>query len=84
MKSKSDQTGGNAQRDDFGIHDGSEAQRFLETLPKGMVKVLAEPKLAALSGKTAVIHEGVVNCRFQSGSRTVRWQSGTKMALRWK
>ena len=57
-KSQNDQTNGNAQLFSV-VNDGSEAQQLLESLRKDkLMKVLAEPKLAIVSGKTAVLNLG--------------------------
>jgi Flp pilus assembly secretin CpaC len=89
-KIKIDQTGGNAQQSQaiatFSvIDDGSEAQRFLETLRKdNLVKVLAEPTLTTLSGKTAVSNSGgklPVPKRRPDGSMAIEYQYGTEVEV---
>ena len=89
-KSKTDQTGGNAQQSQaiatFSVIDeGSEAQRFLETLRKdNLVKVLAEPTLMTLSGKTAISNSGgelPVPKRRPDGSMAIEYQYGTEVEV---
>jgi Flp pilus assembly secretin CpaC len=89
-KSKLDQTGGNAQQSQAiatssVIDDGSEAQRFLETLRKdNLVKILAEPTLMTLSGKTAVINSGSelpVPKRRPDGSMAIENHCGTEIEV---
>jgi pilus assembly protein CpaC len=89
-KTKIDQTGGNTQQSQAiatfsGIDDGSEAQRFLETLRKDkLVKVLADPTLMTLSGKTAVSNSGsklpVPKWR-PDGSMAIEYQYGTEVEI---
>ena len=79
-----DQTNGNAGSFSV-INDGSEVQRLLEVLRKEkFVKVLAEPTLATISGRTVVFNAGgelSVPKRQPDGSVAIERQYGTVIKL---
>jgi pilus assembly protein CpaC len=81
-KSNNDPTNGDARTVGV-IDDGSEAQQFLETLRKDhLVKVLADPTMVTLSGRTAVFRNGgelsVPNPQ-QNGSTTIEYGTTVKV-----